>query len=234
MRRISALALREKIVKTILSAFILLTSFVVCAEEVRYVTDVFEVTMRTGQGSSNKILKNLRSGTKIEVIEDDLEAGYTLVRTADEKEGWVLRRYLVKEPIARLRIASFEKKNERLTAKIKELRASLSTVQQQAESLDKENRQLNKTRKKLTSEVTNIKEISADQIGLFNENKTLKEQLLTIKRDVQELDQENIKLQDQSARNWFLIGGGVLVLGVVLGLILPNVRFRKKSNWGRL
>lgn len=234
MRRISALALREKIVKTILSAFILLTSFVVCAEEVRYVTDVFEVTMRTGQGSSNKILKNLRSGTKIEVIEDDLEAGYTLVRTMDEKEGWVLRRYLVKEPIARLRIASFEKKNERLNAKIKELRTRLSTVQQQAQSLDKENRQLNKTRKKLTSEVTNIKEISADQIGLFNENKTLKEQLLTIKRDVQELDQENIKLQDQSARNWFLIGGGVLVLGVVLGLILPNVRFRKKSNWGRL
>ncbi len=220
--------------KTILSAFILLTSFVVCAEEVRYVTDVFEVTMRTGQGSSNKILKNLRSGTKIEVIEDDTEAGYTLVRTADGKEGWVLRRYLVNEPIARLRIASFEKKNAQLNAKIKELRANLSTAQQQVESLDTENRQLNKTRKKLTSEVTNIKEISADQIGLFNENKTLKEQLLTIKRDIQELDQENIKLQDQSARNWFLIGGGVLVLGVILGLILPNVRFRKKSNWGRL
>lgn len=234
MRRIGARTLRNKSVKTILPAFALLISFSVCAEDIRYVTDVFEVTMRTEQGASKKIIKILRSGTKVDVIEDDPEAGYTKVRTHDGKEGWILRRYLVEEPIARIRIASFEKKNKQLNAKIKELRTELSAVQKQADSLNAENNKLNKVRKKLTSEVTSIKEISADQIGLFNENKILKEQLLTIKRDIQELEQNNIELQDQSARNWFLIGGGVVVLGIILGLILPNVRFRKKSNWGRL
>ncbi len=234
MRRIGARTLRNKSVKTILPAFALLISFSVYAEDIRYVTDVFEVTMRTEQGASKKIIKILRSGTKVDVIEDDPEAGYTKVRTHDGKEGWILRRYLVEEPIARIRIASFEKKNKQLNAKIKELRTELSAVQKQADSLNAENNKLNKVRKKLTSEVTSIKEISADQIGLFNENKILKEQLLTIKRDIQELEQNNIELQDQSARNWFLIGGGVVVLGIILGLILPNVRFRKKSNWGRL
>jgi SH3 domain protein len=83
--------------------------------ESRYVTDKFEVTMRSGQGTSHKILKTLASGSRLELVEEDVENGYTLVRTSDGVEGWVLSRYLINNPVARDQLV-------RAQAKIKELR----------------------------------------------------------------------------------------------------------------
>ena len=52
----------------------LLTAGVVAAESV-WVSDQFEVMLRTGPSTSNAIERVLRSGTKLESLETDRESG---------------------------------------------------------------------------------------------------------------------------------------------------------------
>ena len=60
-----------------------------------WVSDQFEIMLRTGPSNSNAIQRMLGSGTKLETLETDAETGYSRVRTAAGTEGWVLTRYLM-------------------------------------------------------------------------------------------------------------------------------------------
>lgn len=189
-----------------------------------YVTDEFEITVRTGKGSGHKIVRILPTGKPVEILEKDEQEGYALIRTAEGVEGWVLARYLRDTPIARDRLVAAQKKIAQMEQTLEQLRAELRTE-----------RNLQKENEKLAKSLTEIREASANVIAINEENKTLESELLRLKRNMQTLEQENATLQDQSTRDWFMIGAGVLVAGVVLGLILPNVRLRRKrSSWSSL
>jgi SH3 domain protein len=41
-------------------------------------------------------------------------------------------------------------------------------------------------------------------------------------------------LQDSSNREWFLTGAGVIIIGILIGLIAPRLRPKKKSGWDSL
>ena len=88
----------------------ILISFSAGAQEA-WVSDQFEVMLRTGPSTSNAIERVLGSGTALEVLETDSEAGYARVRTTAGTEGWVLSRYLMNEPSAREQL-------ERLTGQL--------------------------------------------------------------------------------------------------------------------
>ncbi|MGB5511064.1 MAG: TIGR04211 family SH3 domain-containing protein, partial [Woeseiaceae bacterium] len=66
-----------------------------------WVTDQFEITLRSGPSTSNAIQLMIDSGTQLEVLERDAESGYSRVRTAGGTEGWVVSRYLMNERSAR-------------------------------------------------------------------------------------------------------------------------------------
>ena len=212
---------------------LLLSSTIVLAEETRYVSDEFSITMRTGQGTQHKIIKSVKTGTKLELLEES-EDGYSKVRIPNGTEGWVLSRYLVNEPVAKDRLVSAEKKISALQSQTIELNKKLNSLSSSSSTLEKDSSRLSKSNIKLKKELDSIREIAANQIALNDENKTLKEQVLSLKREMQSVQQENMSLQDRSARDWFLIGAGVCVVGIVMGLVLPNLRFRRKQSWNSL
>ncbi len=53
--------------------------------EMWYVSDNMIITMRSGMGKDYRIIKNLKTGTPLEVIEESEE--YMKVRTKDGEEG---------------------------------------------------------------------------------------------------------------------------------------------------
>ena len=71
-----------------------------------WVSDQFEIMLRTGPSTGNAIQLMVSSGTRLEVLEQDDEAGYTKVRTGGGTEGWVLSRYLMTEAPAREQLAA--------------------------------------------------------------------------------------------------------------------------------
>jgi len=200
--------------------------------ETRYVIDKLIITMRSGQSTQHKIVKHWPSNTALEILETDGE--YSRARGPDGTEGWVLNQYITAKPTAKLRLtaalqkqASAEKENARMKAQLAELRSKDGVLSKQKNKLSRDN-------KKQMDELKHLRRVAAKPLKLENENQRLKKELLELESEHELLLQENQMLGDSSDRDWFLNGAGVIILGIIIGLIAPSLRTRKKSSWSSL
>ncbi|HEB94811.1 MAG TPA: TIGR04211 family SH3 domain-containing protein [Sedimenticola thiotaurini] len=221
--------------RKILLALVLLLAFTQAGAESRYVTDQFKITLRAGESSGHKILKMLPSGTELELLGSNPETGYSRVRTRDGKTGYVLTRQLMKIPSARDRLVKAEKRLQELQAEPDALSARLSKLQGRHQQLQREYDALKASKQKLDKELESIRRTASNAIRISNERNELRKMVAKLTREVEDLKQENRELSNDSNQKWFLIGAAVIILGIILGLILPHLRFQKrKSSWGSL
>ncbi|MGB5472613.1 MAG: TIGR04211 family SH3 domain-containing protein [Gammaproteobacteria bacterium] len=199
--------------------------------ETSYVSDSLEITMRSGKGNSFSITRMLSSGTPLEVLEVDKDAGYTRVRTKSGKEGWVLSRYLMKTEAARDRLASAEKNLAEMELEKRKLETAMAALTGEKNALAKELEGLSGQNRKVSQDLAEIKRTASSALAIDSENKDLKSRVVSLERDMQTLQQENEGLRDRTARDWFMVGAGVVLLGIIVGLIIPRIRWRKKSSW---
>ncbi|HHM06515.1 MAG TPA: TIGR04211 family SH3 domain-containing protein [Gammaproteobacteria bacterium] len=202
--------------------------------ETRYVSDQLEITLRTGQSTKHQILRMLKSGTALAVLGEDPESGYTHVRTPEGREGWVLSRFLMDHPSARDRLDKAQQRLAAVEIENKQLKEKLARLGQEKQSADKSQQDLTEQNRRLDQELTRIRKTAASALAIDAENKKLQEQLVNLQTELQALQQENATLSDRSARDWFVRGAGVIIAGILLGLIIPRLRFRRKSSWDRL
>lgn len=212
----------------------LLVSSAVLANTTRYVTDQLEVTLRSGQSTKHQILSMLPSGTALEVLENNAESGYTKVRTPDGNEGWVISRYLDKLPSGRERFAAAQQQLSTLKMDNTRLDKALKELGGEKDKLSTQLAQLRRDNKRLEQKLDHIRKTSASALAIDNENKALKTQLQNLHQEHQVVQQENDRLRDRTARDWFMVGAGVILLGMGIGLIIPKIRWRRKSSWSSL
>lgn len=212
--------------KIVLTSLLLLLSAAAMAET-RYVDDQLVITMRTGKANTYQILRTLPSGTRLELLEE--EGNYSHVRTPDGTEGWVLSQYLSKSPIAKVRLARAEQQLEQLRQEKLQLQQRFATLQEEKNSLDKEHSNLGGEAEKLRSELEQLREVAARPIELAQQNKNLNDKVVRLQQELQQIQSENSRLQDRSQRDWFLSGAGVLFGGILLGVLLPRLRRKKRG-----
>jgi SH3 domain protein len=207
-------------------------SITAAAQDV-WVSDQFEVMLRTGPSTSNAIERVLSSGTALEVLEADQESGYSRVRTEAGTEGWVLSRYLMREPSAREQLA-------RLTGQLTDATETGSTLTQQLDAVRGEYNSANnriavleREKQGLERELAEIKRTAANVLTIDKQNKDLRDELASAQIEVSTLEQQNRELTAQSTRYWFMSGALVLVVGIILGLWLPRIRWQKRSRYDR-
>lgn len=223
----------KKLIAHILISAALLTPSLAQAQTTRYVSDKLEITMRNGQGVKFNIRKMLESGTRLEVLETD-PAGYSKVRTTDGVEGWVLTRYLTNTPSARDQLEASQKRVANLELEIAKYKEEISSLSNQNSDVDTQNMSLKEKSQRLSKELDDLRRTASNAVALDNENRQLKEKLQEIDHENQSLVIENNALKDNSTRSWFLIGAAVLFAGILLGIILPRLKVRKKDSWGSL
>jgi SH3 domain protein len=68
-------------------------------------------------------------------------------------------------------------------------------------------------------------------VQLKNERDELQERFVSVERDLQQVKLENQALQDTANQDWFLYGGILALVGVILGFILPKLSWRRKNSW---
>lgn len=216
-------------------ALILITLCAVAhAEPTRYVTDQLEITLRSGQSTKHQIVRMLPSGSAIEILESGEDGQYTRVRTAQGSEGWVLSRYLDEQPSARQRLENAAKRLEQLQKENNRLKNDLAQTRNEKRDLNRDQDSLSNQNKKLQQELNRIQRVSSDALGIDKENQALKVQLQQLQMNYDQSQNQILALQDSTARDWFLVGGGVILLGIMIGLIIPKIRWRRKSEWGSL
>jgi len=76
--------------------------------QTRYVTDDFEIMLRTGPSVQNKIVRSLKSGTRLDVLREDAGNGHSQVQTSRGEIGYVLTRFLSVNQSARNRVRYLE------------------------------------------------------------------------------------------------------------------------------
>lgn len=89
----------------------------------RYISDETAITLRQDKGMNAPVAALLKSGTRVELLEDDKASGYARVRVAPGREGWVLARYLSNEPAARERLGAMQSQLTEQQASVRKLEA---------------------------------------------------------------------------------------------------------------
>ena len=222
-------------IRRLLPAILGMTLAVTAAADTRYVTDELEVTLPQGESTGHKITSMLKSGTAVEVVSNNKATGYSRVRTPNGKEGYVLTRLLMEEPGAREQLAVLKERLATMETEPARLSAELDSLQAQYAALQSDHDDTTQAKAALEQELAGIRQTAANAINIANERTDLQKQVAALSRRLADLEQENRELKNDEAQDWFMIGAGVAIGGIILGLILPSLRVRRrKTSWDTL
>lgn len=201
--------------------------------EPAWVTDQFEITLRSGPSTNNAIQLMVGSGTRLEVLERDPDSGYTRVRTQGGTEGWVLTRYLMREASAREQLQTLTGQLTNANSRGSSLDTQLKAIRSEYDSANRKIQMLERGKAAVEEELAEIKRTAADVLSINEQNRSLMDQLTAAQIRADTLEQENRALASQTKRYWFMAGALVLLVGILLGIWLPRVRWQRRSRYDR-
>lgn len=185
------------------------------AQEIRYVTDQFEITLQKSKDPNSQIIARINSGAAVEVQQAAGVDGYAKVSTFDNKVGWVLESLLMKEPGGREQYLATKKEYEKLKSEFD------SQVQQRTE--------------KLSKELNQLKSIAKRPLQLQEENQRLKNTLEQERARFEDIKLENRDFKSiHKDRRWLITGAVISIGSLVLGLIIARIPWRRRKSWGEI
>lgn len=183
------------------------------ADEKRYISDELSTWVRSGPGDQYRLLGKLNAGEEVQLLQTNADTNYGQIRDAEGRTVWIPLSQLSAEPSLRTRVPQLEQQVNDLTAKLGNIDNSWN---------------------QRTAEMQN-KVANSDSVinGLKEENQKLKNELIVAQKKV---NAANVQLDDKQRTiimQWFMYGGGVLGVGLLLGLLLPHMvpRRKKKDRW---
>lgn len=204
-------------------------------QEIRYIRDTLFVPLRSGQSNAYRIVhKGLKSGSTLQLLEENKESEYSRVKTSKGIEGWIQTQYLTAQPTARLVLNKTQRE-------LNQLRNDSKPRQQKVIELEKYQRQAKlqiaqykKEQSRLSDELAAITKISANAIEMDRNNKKLLKKSEMQKNEIDVLTADNIRLKDSVEQEAFINGALAVAFGVFLALIIPHLIPQKKrhSEWG--
>jgi SH3 domain protein len=201
--------------------------------EPAWVTDQFEITLRSGPSTSNAIQLMVSSGTRLEVLERDADSGYTRVRTQGGTEGWVLTRYLMNEASAREQLQTLTSQLTNANSRGSSLDTQLKAIRSEYDAANRNIQTLERDKAAVEKELAEIKRTAAGVLSINEQNKSLMDELTAAQIRADTLEQENRALASQTKRYWFMAGALVLLVGILLGIWLPRIRWQRRSRYDR-
>ena len=199
--------------------------------ETRYVTDQFEITLRTGSSVSNSIIAMLKSGQAVRLIEEDVTTKYSLVETRDGKQGYVLSRYLDRQPSGREQLATLRSTSDEQKKLIEQQRNELEQhrLAKQNDALLIE--QLQTALKETENELNNLREATRDTVRILKQNESLQNRINELDSRIQVLSSENTSYKDRTAMDWFVRGAAVSLIAFLIGILVTRIRWKKRDSW---
>lgn len=198
-----------------------------------YVTDDLAITLRSGKTNEHRIIRSLDSGAKLRLLESDKT--HARVKTEDGTEGWVLKRYLVEEPVARILLPPTQEKLAKLETEHAELKQQLKDVTKERNELAKITtiyEKLEAAHNKLTDEALHLRKVAGESEQIYQENQTLSRNNKMLDAQYAMLMQEIKELRNGNNKLWFITGAGVIFVGILIGALLSRGRKPKNSGWG--
>ncbi|OZN25901.1 hypothetical protein CFY87_01470 [Actinobacillus seminis] len=201
----------QKTTKILLSSLIFGLSVHMAQAETKYVSENLNTFLRKGAGDQFKITGAIQAGEPVTVL--DRKDKYTLIRDSRNREAWILTNELSNTP-------SSKQENPKLKAQIEELSLKLSRLDNDWQQRTNEMQRRTKQAEEQSSQ-------------LLEQNSQLKRELDITKNKNRDLEAMLDAGKREIAIQWFIYGGSVLGVGLLLGLIIPLIlpKRRKRDGW---
>jgi SH3 domain protein len=201
----------DTVLRRVFGAF-LLASWAFCAHAqgaTRYVTDDITIVLRDTPRADGAARGVVNSGARVTVLSVDEGSGYARVRTADDREGWILQRHLKAEPVARERVQQLQKELAAAQAELKKVQDDRARLMQDFQR------------------ISGGEPIASREV--IEEADRLREALADKDREVAAM-REQYGARRASQRT--LLFGGALVAGGALLALLVRLLWPVKKRWG--
>jgi SH3 domain protein len=251
------LSQRTFFLSLLFSFFTIVTAVFSAWAETRYVSDQLIISMREGISPGSPAVAFLVAGTPLEVLEETEDHLFVRIANGQEgwvKSKYILaqrpKSMIIKELEAKVKELESEIQTmgtqagtgsegssdirEIYELKIKNLEAVLDKEKQSAAATQTELKDLKNSHKKLRDDFNrlskqneNLTKDSGGSEALNQEIKSLKQANQALNQEIDQLKTAGQPTMLSDGIKWFLIGGGVLLLGIILGRSA-----RKKSRYG--
>jgi SH3 domain protein len=195
--------------------------------ETVYVSEDFEITMRTGPGSDRKIISLVQSGKALDILEKGEE--WSMVRTLGGKEGWVLNRYLTPSQPCAMVLDRVRQDYDVLNAKYEDLKETFDELEAQKKATDSDLSKNVKDRDQLSAAYETLKKESSEFLKLKKRHQQVTADLEAEKTLSAKLDEENMQMKRSRIIQWVLTGGGIMLVGFFIGLFSSSRRKSRSS-----
>lgn len=190
----------------------------------RYISEEFEVPMRSGQSGEHRIISLIPSGRTVELVAQGQE--WSQVRLPNGREGWVLTRYLTDKVPSAMQLERLERTHAEVARQHGELREKTA-------ELEAENRRLsdalNQTRENMSRIETNhetLKRESAEFLNLKEEYERSRQALSEARAQADRFESELNQMANSQLYQGMLFGGGLVIIGFIAGFILKKPKRR--------
>lgn len=195
-----------------------------------YISDNLNVPLRRGPSGSHRIINAaLPSGTRLEVLGEDAESGFSEVRTPNGATGWVPTQYLTAQPVARDRLAAANQRIQALQAELESVRQDFKETRAARTEAESRNTALDQKTHDLQVELKEIRRASASAIAQYEENQQLKTENHNLHAQMLELSSTIGQLQRNTRLRWLLGGGALVLLGLACGAWIKSRP--RRSSW---
>lgn len=169
-----------------------------------YISDDITVTLREQPRNDAPAMGSLKSGARVTLLQSLGPDSFARVRTPEGREGWVTSRYVVTQPAAKDRYLQTQQDLASAQSRIAGLERELQSAQRQLA-------------------------LARPAFETAQENERLRTAMAELERN--SAAQRQRYDAEKQRRRTLLSGGGLIVVGVVLGLLLPWLGRGKKRRY---
>jgi SH3 domain protein len=200
-----------------------------------YVTDSLKVTLRTGPSTENKIIAMLSSGEPVEIVEirDDWTRIRLLNPESEQKEGWLLSRFLIKRQPWEAKARDLSRENASIREKLALIEEKWKESSRHAGEFQKKLRHTSEALEQAQTNFDSLKKEASDYLKLKEEYEAIRSTLQKAQENIQNLTDENESLKSSQHIKWFLAGALIVFSSLLIGLIIGRQQRKRKTSLGR-
>jgi SH3 domain protein len=195
-----------------------------------YVTDSFEITLRTGPSTANKIVGMLTSGQPVEILSTEGEWSFVRVMS-DEKEGWVVSRYLLSRLPWEIQAKELEGEVVKLRKKLGQTEKDLGAMSHQSQDLTAQLKRKTQELDQLQKEHSDLQRGAEGYLKLKALHAASEKNLATARNELLRVVMENERIRSSQLNVWFLNGALVILCGLMIGTLIGRQQKKRKSSY---
>ena len=195
-----------------------------------YVTDSLEITLRTGPSTGNKIVSMLTSGQPLEILSTEGEWSFVRI-VGEEKEGWVVSRYLISRLPWEIQAKELEAEVAKLKTKLGQTEKDLGAMSHQSQDLAAQLKRKTQEFDRLQKDHLDLQRGAEGYLKLKTLHAATEKNLAATQNELLRVVKENERMSSSQLNGWFLNGALVILCGLMIGTLIGRQQRRRRSSF---